>query len=183
LKNFTDLEACYQRDVDFRVITQITNSPIAIIAPHGGKIESGTSEVARAIAGDDFNFYIFEGKLATKNFASLHLTSRQFDDPKCLTLIAPCEYVISIHGCKGEDEQIYLGGLDTHLQEHIYSNLKKEDLSVSLQNPAYLGCHVDNICNRGANNTGVQIELSKGLRLSKNRHAFIETLRQSLLSL
>ena len=36
-------------------------SLVAIIAPHGGKIEPGTSEIVRSIAAEDYNFCAFEG--------------------------------------------------------------------------------------------------------------------------
>ena len=35
--------------------------------PHGGGIEPGTSEVADAIAGEEFSFYAFEGLKSSDN--------------------------------------------------------------------------------------------------------------------
>jgi phage replication-related protein YjqB (UPF0714/DUF867 family) len=32
-----------------------------VIAPHGGGIDQYTSDIARAIAGAEFNLYLFEG--------------------------------------------------------------------------------------------------------------------------
>jgi len=52
-------------------------SAVAVIAPHGGKIEPRTSEIARAIAGEDFNLYLFEGIKKRGNYAALHITSRR----------------------------------------------------------------------------------------------------------
>ena len=73
---------------DYRVTAVRRGSGIAVIAPHGGRIERGTSEVARAIAGEDLDLYLFEGCLPSLNFETLHLTSRHFDEPRALGLIA-----------------------------------------------------------------------------------------------
>jgi phage replication-related protein YjqB (UPF0714/DUF867 family) len=53
---------------------------VAVIAPHGGGIEPGTSELATAIAGDDFSLYLFEGLKSAGN-GELHITSTNFDEP------------------------------------------------------------------------------------------------------
>ena len=37
------------------------DSPVTVIAPHGGSIEIGTSELTQLIAGDDHNLFAFEG--------------------------------------------------------------------------------------------------------------------------
>jgi phage replication-related protein YjqB (UPF0714/DUF867 family) len=70
----------------------------ALIAPHGGGIEPGTSEVADAIAATDFSFYAFEGIKADGNRRDLHITSRRFDEPRCVDLVKASPQVISIHG-------------------------------------------------------------------------------------
>ena len=54
---------------------------IVILAPHGGKIEPGTSELARAVAGSDIALYLFEGVKPSGNRA-LHVTSTNFDEPR-----------------------------------------------------------------------------------------------------
>jgi phage replication-related protein YjqB (UPF0714/DUF867 family) len=54
-------------------------SDVCIIAPHGGKIEKWTSEIATALAGDDYNLYLFEGLKRAKN-RDLHITSSRFDE-------------------------------------------------------------------------------------------------------
>jgi phage replication-related protein YjqB (UPF0714/DUF867 family) len=44
-----------------------------VIAPDGGSIEPGTSEIALKIAGLDFSFYAFEGRRKQHNNC-LHIT-------------------------------------------------------------------------------------------------------------
>jgi len=180
---FSDLESCYQRDVDFQVLSRATNSSVAILAPHGGKIEPGTSELAKAIAGDDFNLYLFEGLMSSANYACLHLTSTKFDDATCLQLIQACKYVISIHGCKGQEEKVYLGGLDDLLKQKIKNSLESNGFQLEYNHPNYLGSSKRNICNRGQSQAGVQIELTRDLRCSDKRFLFIELMQNILIEL
>ena len=51
-----------ERRGSHRVLSRARKATIAVIAPHGGKIEPGTSEIARKIAGADYSFYSFEGR-------------------------------------------------------------------------------------------------------------------------
>src|ERR1700751_5506986 len=88
------------------------DSSVAVLAPHGGAIEAGTSEIACAVAGSEFNLYVFEGIRESGNYAALHLTSHRFDEPRCLALLSACDHVITVHGCRGEIPRVLLGGLD-----------------------------------------------------------------------
>lgn len=91
-----ELAAAHQEGVGFRVHAVHRGSGIAIVAPHGGRIERGTSEIARAIAGEDFDPYLFEACLPARNFEILHLTSHHFDQPRCLSMISGCHAVIAL---------------------------------------------------------------------------------------
>ena len=59
--SFDELRRAERDGVDFRIRVMRREASVAIIAPHGGRIEPGTSELAEAIAGDDFSLYCFEG--------------------------------------------------------------------------------------------------------------------------
>ena len=110
-RSFADLAAAYERDRDYRIVQlQRPGSDVAIVAPHGGSIEAHTSDIARDIAGQDFNLYLFEGLLKAGNFAALHLSSALFDEPACLALLAHCKQVVSVHGCGHAGEVVLLGG-------------------------------------------------------------------------
>ena len=52
---------------DFRIRTVSRPGRVAVIAPHGGGIEPGTSELAEAIASPDLSFYAFEGLKRNSN--------------------------------------------------------------------------------------------------------------------
>ena len=117
-QNFAALRRHEFEWIDFRVVVEDRHSPVAIVAPHGGKIEPGTSQIATAIAGNDYSLYCFEGIKRTGN-ARLHVTSSNFDEHRCLALIATCPIVVTVHGCTGADPATLLGGLDHTLAAAI----------------------------------------------------------------
>lgn len=93
-ENFNDLARAQVEDVDYRIVVRPNpSSSVAVIAPHEGRIEKGTSETARAIAGEGFNLYQIEGTRKKENNRYLHLTSHKFDDPRCLHLLSGCDIV------------------------------------------------------------------------------------------
>jgi phage replication-related protein YjqB (UPF0714/DUF867 family) len=74
---------------------------VLTIAPHGGRIEPGTSEIAALIAGESYNLHRFEGRKPPGQNAVLHITSHHFDEPRALNLARKCRIVLGIHGCRG----------------------------------------------------------------------------------
>lgn len=179
--NFCTLTACYREERDYRITcVRRETSPVAIIAPHGDRIERGTSQIARAIAGVEHNLYLFEGCLEQHNYERLHLTSTRFDEPRCLALLAECEFVVAIHGCNGEGEQVLLGGLDKDLGTIVADHLSSAGLSVLTEGHAFPGTHPRNVCNRGRRAKGVQLELTDDLRGSPSQFALIAAVRNAL---
>ncbi len=136
-----------------------------MIAPHGGEIENGTSELARAIAGDEYNLYLFEGIRKAHNYRALHLTSHRFDEPECLGLIAECDRVLAIHGCRGSEPQVLLGGRDDTLKALVADAMRAAGLQVATEGHAYPALRPENICNRGRAARGVQLEVTHPLRV------------------
>jgi phage replication-related protein YjqB (UPF0714/DUF867 family) len=139
------------------------DSNVLIIAPHGGRIEHGTSELAIEIAGQDYSLYCFEG-LKPRGNRDLHITSHAFDEPLALSLAAQCAIVVGVHGCAG-DNSIYVGGLDVPLVALITAALVQQGLPASSESHAYPAINPLNICNRGRRNRGAQLEVSYDLRL------------------
>src|ERR1700757_1463442 len=106
--NFAALAADKQEGVDFDVEAVDRGSHIGVIAVHGG-IEIHTQEIARAIAEDDLNLYVFES-LKKKGKWSLHVTSTHFDDPRAVEIMNNSQIAISIHGYVAtEAERICIG--------------------------------------------------------------------------
>lgn len=148
----------------YRIEVHDVGSRIAILAPHGGGIEPGTSEVSRAIARDDLSLYLFEGVKKRAN-SDLHITSTRIDEPHCLQLLRAVDVVVAVHGEGGNREVVYLGGLHLELGERIGGQLEAQGFRVERHASALLqGTDPANVCNRGARGSGVQLELSAGLR-------------------
>lgn len=166
-----------------------------IMAPHGGRIEQYTTEIAKTVAGDNISYYSFIGNKATDN-KSLHITSTHFDEPIAEALLKQIDTVIAIHGCADDDSyaQItYLGGANIHLRDKIAKSLEDAGFDVGVhKNPALSGENPKNICNRGRlavygyNAGGVQLEISNSERISlgqflERKEKFAAAIRSALL--
>jgi phage replication-related protein YjqB (UPF0714/DUF867 family) len=181
---YADLARAQLEGADFKVCVQRRpGSAVAILAPHGGAIEAGTSEIARAVAGAEFNLYLFEGIRPSGNYAALHLTSHCFDEPRCLSLLSACDHVVTIHGCRGKAPRALLGGLDLGLKKLISDALAAVGIESHLAGHPYHAVHPRNICNRGRRGAGVQIELTSALRLRKSNRSIVSAIRAVLQSL
>ena len=94
-----------------------------------------------------------------------HITSGNFDEPRCLALIAPSDYVVAVHGCDDKEGTAYLGGLDVELRDAIGDRLTAAKFRAGPNPKPFLdGVSPDNICNKGRRRRGVQLELSRDLR-------------------
>jgi len=149
---------------------------VAVIAPHGGGIESETSRIAESIAGAKFSIYCFRGLKPAGNRA-LHITSHHFDDPECLGLVAEHDWVLAIHGCAESGERNFLGGLDKPFICDLASVLQVVGIAAETSGHSYLGRHPRDICNRGARGMGAQFEISLPFRQGKQVPLFIEAVR------
>ena len=163
-RNFAELRRAERPDVDFRIRVRRLSAAVAIIAPHGGKIEFGTSELAAAIAGHDYSLYCFEGLKPTGNKA-LHITSTAFDEPTGVELIAASDYVVAIHGWGDRERRVYMGGLDEPLKKRIAGRLDATGIKTESSGRMHLqAMSKNNICNRGKRRMGAQLEVSATLR-------------------
>ena len=163
--NFAELNAAERQGIEFEVCVLVRDGVATVVlAPHGGGIEPGTSEVAKWVAGEDLSYAVFEGRKSIGNFR-LHIASTNFDEPRCLALVQAADYVLAIHGEGSEEPVVYLGGRDGALGERIRTALESSGYSVARHaNPDLQGMALANVCNRGRRRAGVQLELSSGLR-------------------
>lgn len=157
---------------DFVVEWRTGRSGLAVMAPHGGGIEPGTSETARSIARGLHAFYHLDGRKRKHN-GTLHITSTRFDEPASQALTAASWKIITVHGCIEDEADVFLGGLDTDLQGLCADALTRAGFTVAAH-PVFRGRQPENLCNRGRAGMGVQLELSLTLRrrlfLSLDRH-------------
>lgn len=191
--SFYELKQNEMVDRDFTIEVSEGSSGIAIVSPHGGNIEFGTTEIARAVAGDEHTYYSFIG-LKEANPRDLHITSHNFDEPKALALVRDSLATVTIHGFRDRQEIVCLGGLDKRLKYFIAKSLKQNGFNVK-KNGKYKGVHPKNICNRNLQKQGVQLEISSGLRykffadlwtpegrqiLTPLFHDFVQAVRQGI---
>jgi phage replication-related protein YjqB (UPF0714/DUF867 family) len=180
--SFAALARQATQNVHYRITALRRASTIAIIAPHAGAIEKGTGEIARAVAGSEFNLYLFEGIMSSENYSTLHITSNRFDEPSCLELIRECSTVISIHGCQGRDERVNLGGCDLDLKLRLADALGDAGIRAETDGHPFPGSDPNNICNRGRTGRGVQVEISDPLRGGRGQARIVQAIRTLLLS-
>lgn len=195
-KNFRSLQVEQREGIDFLIHTELRKgAKIAVVAPHGGAIEPGSSELAKAIAGTDLSFGVFQGIKASNN-RDLHITSTNFDEPNCVDIVAQTLSAIAIHGEASQGEVAYLGGSHFELRESLDKVLTDNGFDVKIHKRIDLqGMSPKNICNRGISGKGVQLELSRGLRatffenlspLGRTQtthmfHQFVEAVRRALV--
>ncbi len=163
-RNFAQLRKGETEGIDYRICITERASFAAIIAPHGGRIEPGTSEIAAAIAENAHSLYCFEG-LGNRPHRDLHITSTNFDEPQCLDLIARYRVVIAVHGLIGDRKRVDVGGRDLILANAICTGLKSVGFTSRIvSSGSHAAILPNNICNKGQTGSGVQLEITKCLR-------------------
>lgn len=162
--SFEQLSTSEREGVDYRVRWRMGSTGIAILSIHGGDIEPGTSLVAEAIAGSDHCYYTLEGLKSSGNRA-LHITSTHFDEPTAMEIVCRSEVILTVHGCSGTEEMVYVGGRDQTLKRRICQKLEEAGFAAeNAAKPRFVGMDLANICNLSDRRMGVQLEISRGLR-------------------
>ena len=162
--NFAELAKSELEGRDFRILERESEGVVAVIAPHGGSIEPGTSEIADAIAGDHLAFCAFEG-IKSEGNSDLHITSIRFDEPRCINLVKRSPWAIAIHGEQSNREVVFVGGRDSGRQDIVWESIAGAGFTVeSHENSSLNGQDKRNVCNLGKSGAGIQLELSNGLR-------------------
>jgi phage replication-related protein YjqB (UPF0714/DUF867 family) len=165
---------------DFRVRrVDRPGSRVVILAPHGGRIEEGTSEIAALIAGAEHSLFCFEGLKSRGRNRALHITSHLFDHPECLDMTACRDIIVSVHGCMGK-ARIFIGGLDVDLAERLSLGLAAEGYWVVSEGHKYPGRHPLNICNRGLRKKGAQLEITYDLRAPEHHERIARAARAAI---
>jgi len=163
-KSFDELAGQELEGQDYTVRIRLRNSPVLVMAPHGGKIEPGSGEIAEAIAADEYSFYCFEGIKADGNGA-LHIGSHLFDEPRALEAVRAVEIVVTVHGHANRDDGfVMVGGLDATLKTRIEGELTRAEFQIREATEGLKATDPANICNRGRSGKGVQLEISRKLR-------------------
>jgi len=160
-------------------------SKSVIIAPHGGGIEFGTSELCVAIAGFHpatlavtpgtgvtYDYWMFEGVRPSNN-SELHVTSTHCDDGVALSLCAGARNVLALHGCSTsqaglpEDAEVVLvGGLNSAFKQHLLDEFAAADIDAidAVDRDSINGDEPTNIANRTLLGMGGHLETTAPLR-------------------
>jgi phage replication-related protein YjqB (UPF0714/DUF867 family) len=161
--SFLEVARWAREGLDYGIALRPMGTRIAVLAIHGGGIESGTSEVAKTIAGQVFSLYCFEG-LKERGNHLLRVTSTRFDEPSGIRLAEDANVIVSIHACRDLRSLVYVGGLHQPLKERLVEALMRAGFPAQEDDTIHSGSDPRNICNRGRSSRGVQLELSVGLR-------------------
>ena len=169
--NFAALAAAETLGEDYRIRAYERDLGWAAIAIHAGGIETGTSELCRAVAGEAqgdgqwWSEYRFEGLKSSGN-SVLHVTSTHFDEPNALHLVGRHAGVLSLHGTSGISPITYLGGLDLHVRTRLGDALTGAGFVVDTASGDIAGADPANIANRGMLGVGVQLEITTAQRVA-----------------
>lgn len=153
---------------------------IAVIAPHGGGIEVGTSELCLAVAGYHpatlaatppvYDYWMFEG-LRPSNNDRLHVTSSRCDDRVALAICGGSRHALGLHGCTPEQaglptdaKAVLVGGRDSRFKRYLLEELAEFGAVDAAGRPSLNGNEPGNIANRTLLGRGGQLEITTPLR-------------------
>lgn len=91
--SFEELSSAEIAGEDFSIVSKDRGTKALILAPHGGFIEPGTSQISRTVAATKYSLYIFEG-LKNRKHSELHITSTSFDEPRAMELAEKSETIV-----------------------------------------------------------------------------------------
>jgi phage replication-related protein YjqB (UPF0714/DUF867 family) len=159
----------------------------AIIAPHGGGIETGTSELCLAVAGYHpatlavtpagavtYDYWMFEALRAADN-DELHVTSTNCDDGVAVSLCAGALNAFALHGCTTEraelpegTEAVLVGGRNATLKQRMLEELAAVGIHAidAAGHKSINGDAPNNIVNRTLLCMGGHLEITTPLRLA-----------------
>jgi phage replication-related protein YjqB (UPF0714/DUF867 family) len=151
-----------------------------VVAPHGGGIEPGTSELCLAVAGyhpatlaqtggPTYDYWMLEGLLSTGNGA-LHVTTTNCDDATALSLCGGARTALSLHGCTVAAADglgaVLVGGRNTGLRTLLITHLVASgfDAADATGHPSLGGVSPNNLTNRTLLGAGAQLEIITPVR-------------------
>lgn len=165
-------------------INEVENSQVLIVSPHGGRIEFGTSELSKSIAGNDFSRFDFSGKLIRENFKNLHVTSTKYNLKELTLLNDKSLITISLHGFKNPPGGKFtvIGGLDEVGKELILNELSKNGLEAELATDKFTAVNPENLVNKNKRKMGIQLEISTAQRIAFFKDTELKLFERKTLS-
>ncbi|WP_433343222.1 poly-gamma-glutamate hydrolase family protein [Streptomyces sp. CA-253872] len=170
---------------DQDLVTQGGFTRSVILAPHGGGIEVGTSELCLAVAGyhpdglaptpaegPRHDFWMFEGLRSSDN-GTLHVTATHCDDTVARSLAAASLNALALHGCTAAQTglgegvaAVLVGGRNANLKKALLAHFAAAGITAAdaAGKPDLAGVSPDNIANRTLRGEGAQLEITTALR-------------------
>ena len=162
--DFDQLRQHEQEGIDYVILRRSGSSGILVMAPHAGGIEPGTGDIADAVAAQDHAFYYFKG-IKKQGNRVLHISSNRFDEPLAMQRVTEANWIVTLHGCRDVEPVVWVGGRGLQRGDRIIDNLQTAGFPAHrCDRPGLRGLHPKNVCNRGRDAAGVQLEVSFGLR-------------------
>jgi len=156
---------------------------ITIMAPHGGTIEPGTSEMAEELAGSDWNYYAFKN-LLPDNGRTMHVTSKNYNDQIAVSLSSASLITVTLHRHKELTESVCVGGYNKGLRLAVVDHLQKAGFVSEHPCMRLPGAACKNIANHAVLG-GLQLEIATSLATKLNSDAalrgkFIAAVRNAI---
>jgi phage replication-related protein YjqB (UPF0714/DUF867 family) len=161
--SFAELAARERAGRDYRICHADRATQVVVVAPHGGGIEVGTSELVRGVAAERFSYYCFEG-LKSHGNDRLHLTSVNFDEPLARRLVERAATAMALHVCAADGPQIFVGGRDAEWKAASIAALRGAGFQALEDRSHHAGLDAANIVNAGRRGMGLQLEIGDPLR-------------------
>jgi len=170
------LQRGYVLGRDFRVAFGDSKIELCLlIAPHGGGIEPGSSEILRAVVEiGGWAWYEFAGFLRKGNKDALHISSTRFDEPTLKGMLPQAGFVVAFHGASESAQPVvYVGGkwklgrqtfIESINAAFREDGIRAIDAIESVEAAHLRGLDDLNITNLGRRAEGVQLEFSRGAR-------------------
>jgi len=161
-QDYTELVLKAQKDLDYRLNVVDRGADYTITAIHGGGIDPLTSELAAAIAGEEYNLYDFRG-IRPQGNEELRIPAHRFDEMRLRQLLRHSRLALSVLGVEGTEEVVHLGGRNRRLVRILRQRLTEAGFVV--RGPLGPGAAHDptRFVNWPAEG-GVQLELTRALR-------------------
>ncbi|MBZ0189676.1 MAG: poly-gamma-glutamate hydrolase family protein [Candidatus Obscuribacterales bacterium] len=151
------LKANLELGKDYTIVTENRGSVVTVAAPHGGNIEPGTSELARAIADKDFNLFDFVF-LRSSHRRRGHVTATNFRDASLARMLAKSRICVAVHRMKDTHKKIYIGGRNQMLKRLAAEHLLAVGFCVEEDPPRLKGTSKRNFVNL-TSEQGLQLEI------------------------
>lgn len=182
--DFYEFSKNHREGIDYKIEIEDKNLACSVFAIHGGKLEKGTSKLAKEIARDIANLYIFNSLMAKDVYKS-HITSTKYNEIRAIDLAKKSSISISIHAMREDEEIVCIGGLNKELSMNLNDELNKSGFTTEYPCKRLPGISKKNIVNLSKNN-GVQLEISAKLieKLDKDPNKllkFINSMRAALM--